>query len=309
MSWQGGLALGCLVCGAAILSIGILTKPDRDRSECHRGGVALGGGPSHLPTVTPAVVRKASLRLVAFLSSRISPRQDSGLPGDIDDGLGCVRPCKTIGFIWCCRIGIGIAVGGERPGRFLFPACRMQGRLERICGLRPGGGSLNWRWRVARPSAVDGKSSVGEADSNNHDRDRSQHSSVHVHPPCLRRYLSTTLSAVAEYTNLAKPRFPVCDDNQNAVQHRHRNLNPRITRPPQPRGRSLPVDLPSHQRDRLLIDPGGIPGLDGGKIRFARLVAGAGAPAMGAGGNWRSSSARWRRRRDCRCRRPECSWA
>ena len=26
VSWQGGLALGCLVCGAAILSIGILTK-------------------------------------------------------------------------------------------------------------------------------------------------------------------------------------------------------------------------------------------------------------------------------------------
>ena len=26
VSWQGGLALGCLVCGAAILSIGILMK-------------------------------------------------------------------------------------------------------------------------------------------------------------------------------------------------------------------------------------------------------------------------------------------
>ena len=26
VSWQGGLALGCLVCGAAILSIGILTR-------------------------------------------------------------------------------------------------------------------------------------------------------------------------------------------------------------------------------------------------------------------------------------------
>ena len=41
------------------------------------------------------------------------------------------------------------------------------------------------------------------------------------------------------------------------------------------------VDLAAHQRDRLLIDAGGIPGLDGGKVRLARLVARAGFPAMG----------------------------
>src|SRR4029078_1537681 len=41
------------------------------------------------------------------------------------------------------------------------------------------------------------------------------------------------------------------------------------------------VDLLAHQRDRLLIDTGGIPGLDGGEIRLARLVARARAPAMG----------------------------
>jgi hypothetical protein len=39
---------------------------------------------------------------------------------------------------------------------------------------------VNWRWRVALPSAAAGKYSVGEADSNNCDRDRSQHSSGHV---------------------------------------------------------------------------------------------------------------------------------
>src|SRR6476619_6716643 len=45
---------------------------------------------------------------------------------------------------------------------------------------------------------------------------------------------------------------------------------------------SLPaVDLPAHQRDRLLIHPGRIPGLDRRKIRLAGLVAGAGAPAVG----------------------------
>src|SRR5438128_4217353 len=40
------------------------------------------------------------------------------------------------------------------------------------------------------------------------------------------------------------------------------------------------VDLAAHQRDRLLINTRGIPGLDGSKIRLARLVARAGAPAM-----------------------------
>src|ERR1700677_4751061 len=45
---------------------------------------------------------------------------------------------------------------------------------------------------------------------------------------------------------------------------------------------SLPaVDLASHQRDRLLIDLSGVPFLDRCKVRLARLVAGAGAPAMG----------------------------
>src|SRR5207237_1406 len=41
------------------------------------------------------------------------------------------------------------------------------------------------------------------------------------------------------------------------------------------------VDLAAHQRDRLLIDAGRIPGLDRRKVRLARLVAGARAPAMG----------------------------
>src|SRR5690242_556282 len=46
---------------------------------------------------------------------------------------------------------------------------------------------------------------------------------------------------------------------------------------------SLPsIDLPAHQRERLLIDFGGIPFLDGREIRLARLIAGAGAPAMRA---------------------------
>src|ERR1700733_14823959 len=40
------------------------------------------------------------------------------------------------------------------------------------------------------------------------------------------------------------------------------------------------IDLAAHDRDGLLIDLGGIPGLDGGEIGFAGLVAGAGAPAV-----------------------------
>src|SRR5438477_9070683 len=40
------------------------------------------------------------------------------------------------------------------------------------------------------------------------------------------------------------------------------------------------VDLAAHQRDRLLVDLRGVPFLDRGKIRLARLVAGTGAPAM-----------------------------
>src|SRR5262245_47316627 len=42
------------------------------------------------------------------------------------------------------------------------------------------------------------------------------------------------------------------------------------------------INLPAHQRDRLLVDARGVPGLDGGKVRLARLVAGARLPAMGA---------------------------
>src|ERR1700710_3174202 len=41
-----------------------------------------------------------------------------------------------------------------------------------------------------------------------------------------------------------------------------------------------PVDLPAHQRDRLLVDAGGVPGLDGGEVGLARLVAAAGPPAV-----------------------------
>src|SRR4051812_3163841 len=41
------------------------------------------------------------------------------------------------------------------------------------------------------------------------------------------------------------------------------------------------VDLLAHQRDGFLIHACGIPGLDGGKVRLAGLVARAGAPAMG----------------------------
>src|SRR5262249_23693430 len=41
------------------------------------------------------------------------------------------------------------------------------------------------------------------------------------------------------------------------------------------------VDLPADQRDCLLVDGRGIPGLDGGIVRLPRLVASAGAPAMG----------------------------
>jgi hypothetical protein len=44
---------------------------------------------------------------------------------------------------------------------------------------------------------------------------------------------------------------------------------------------SLPaVDLPAHQRDRLLINACGVPGLDGREVGLARLVASAGAPAV-----------------------------
>src|SRR5436190_16909191 len=46
---------------------------------------------------------------------------------------------------------------------------------------------------------------------------------------------------------------------------------------------SLPaVDLTAHQRDGLLVDARRVPGLDGGKVRLARLIAGAGPPAMRA---------------------------
>src|ERR1700722_14981834 len=45
---------------------------------------------------------------------------------------------------------------------------------------------------------------------------------------------------------------------------------------------SLPaVDLAAHQRDGLLVDLRGIPGLDGREIGLARLVSGTGTPAMG----------------------------
>ena len=67
------------------------------------------------------------------------PREDGDLPGDIDDGFGRLRRRKTVGFIWCCWIGIGIAVGRQRPRGPPPPARRAQGCLERVCGLRPRG--------------------------------------------------------------------------------------------------------------------------------------------------------------------------
>src|SRR3954449_6682309 len=47
-----------------------------------------------------------------------------------------------------------------------------------------------------------------------------------------------------------------------------------------PSGRSAAVDLLADDGDRLLVDLGCVPPLDGGEIRLARLVAGAGDPAM-----------------------------
>jgi hypothetical protein len=47
------------------------------------------------------------------------------------------------------------------------------------------------------------------------------------------------------------------------------------------RGLASTIDLPAHECDGLLIDRGGIPCLDGCKVRFSGLVARAGAPAMG----------------------------
>ena len=43
----------------------------------------------------------------------------------------------------------------------------------------------------------------------------------------------------------------------------------------------MPVDLPAHDRDGLLIDLRGVPRLDRRKVRLARLVAGTCAPTMG----------------------------
>src|SRR5580692_8654696 len=46
-------------------------------------------------------------------------------------------------------------------------------------------------------------------------------------------------------------------------------------------GLASAVDLAAHDGDGLLVDLRGVPGLDGGEVGFARLVSGAGAPAVG----------------------------
>ena len=110
------------------------------------------------------------------------PREDGCLPGYIDDRLGRPRR-KTIGFIWCRWIGIGIAVGWQPSSGFLFPAYLVQRYLGRLRGSRPCGCSLNWRLRVGRPTAVGGRCHIGEAESNKRDRDYRHHSSGHVISP------------------------------------------------------------------------------------------------------------------------------
>jgi hypothetical protein len=103
--------------------------------------------------------------------------QDGGLPGNIEDRFR-PRRRKPIGFISCCWIGIGIAVGCQRPSGILFRAWRTQGCLVPVHRLGGGGRSLNERWRVTRPFAGDRKCSVGAADGDN--RDRSQHFGGHA---------------------------------------------------------------------------------------------------------------------------------
>jgi hypothetical protein len=131
----------------------------------------------HARSCTQGVPEGCSVLVVDNL-----PREDGCLPGDIDDRLGRPRR-KTIGFIWCRWIGIGIAVGWQPSSSFLFPAYRVQRHLGGGCGSRPCGGSLNWRLRVARPTAVGGRCYIGEAESNNRDRDCRHHSSGHVISP------------------------------------------------------------------------------------------------------------------------------
>ena len=50
-----------------------------------------------------------------------------------------------------------------------------------------------------------------------------------------------------------------------------------MTRQMRPCPLLAPIDLPAHQRDRLLVDLRRVPGFDGGEIGLAGLVAGAGA--------------------------------
>ena len=230
---------------------------------CHRAGRDLMGGRSVSSPNRDARGRTQGVpEARGVLVVENLPRQDSGLPGDIDDGLGCVRPCKTIGFIWCCRIGIGIAVGGEHPGPLFVSglfACK---------GVLSGSSDCDQEadpWIGAgvsrdRPRS-NGKSSVGEADSNNHDRDRSQHSSVHVHPPCLRSYLSTPcplLPNIRTWPSLGFRCVMIIKMQSSTVTAISTRGYERAAAP-RP---LLPVDLPSHQRDRLLIDPRSIPSLD-----------------------------------------------
>src|SRR5450432_1281951 len=83
----------------------------------------------------------------------------------------------------------------------------------------------------------------------------------------------------ASFRTRRSPLFATCW-RRSAIPAR--NAGPTASRPSSAlRGLASPIDLPAHERDGLLIDRGGVPGLDGCKVRFSRLVARAGAPAMG----------------------------
>ena len=144
---------------------------------------------AYLPTVTPGVVRKMSLRVVAFLSSITCLVRTVVCPGILMIGWsGCDE--RRLALYGAAEIGIGIAVGRRPSSGFLFPAYQVRRYLRGVRGSRPRGCSLNRSPRVARATAIGGRCHIAEAKSNHRDRDCRRHSSGHVISP-LGAILST----------------------------------------------------------------------------------------------------------------------
>jgi hypothetical protein len=144
------------------------------------------------------------------------PCEDSGRTGAVEDPCAS-RPRQAMGHIGRCRVGIGITVGRQPPGRASFVA---------ECGLRDGRSRDDSRlpdycWRVARRFTRHDKRSAAQPD---HENDQSQRTNGHVVRSPMSVHRPDRMISIIAVGNSGPPASDgPCPSFDGSHKRRHRN--------------------------------------------------------------------------------------